>query len=181
MRKDQIIELAVEAGVKAAIEHIEKHKKQQVKSRHDKRLHNTKLLFEHYNLFKDHCRNSIDNFKTAVQKDTENAVDILDALEQCSDNVFIQSIKQSITRTYTIMQHVDTMLGFYNTYCERSRNEEDARRYRVLKAYYIDAKKISTIADNEHVDSRTCYRDINDALDKMSSLIFGIDWLSEMS
>lgn len=180
MNKDQIIKIAVEAGVNAAIKHIEKHNKEQIKSRYNRRLHNTRLLLKNYKLLKSHCDSSINNFKSAVENNS-NAIDILDALKECDDDTFIQAIKKSVKTTYTIMQHVDVMLDLYRVYCEQSNVAEDMRRYRAVKAFYIDKMNPADIARQENVDQRTYYRDTHDAIEKLSALIFGIDGLSEMS
>jgi len=182
MDKAEIIKIATEAGVAAAIKHIEQQKNKQKKSRNDKRLHNTKLLLKHYNILKDHCQNSIDNLDqiTHDNKD-DNAIDILDSLDDCTTDIYIESIKRSVGRTYIIIKHIDTMLDLYESYCSKSNKPEDQRRYRVARAFYIDDVKVDDIASDEGIDRRTCYRDTTDACAKLSALIFGIDGLSTMS
>lgn len=182
MDKAEIIKIATEAGVAAAIKHMDQQKKQQKKSRNDKRLHNTKLLLKHYNILKDHCQNSVDNLHSITHdgKD-ENAIDILDSLDECDTDIYIESIKRSVTRTYIIISHIDTMMGLYELYCNKSNKPEDQRRYRVARAFYIDDVKPDDIASTEGIDKRTCYRDTSDACAKLSALIFGIDGLSTMS
>lgn len=175
MNKEEIIEIAV----KAAAEYLEKRRQKEVKSRHDKRLRNTRLLLKNYNLFKEHCQKSVYNVQQAAT--AENAIDILDDLENYDRTTYIQSIKKSVTRTGIILTHIDTMLNLYRVYCESSPKEEDARRYRILKAHYLDGYKISAIVENENIDERTYYRDMKDACDKISALVFGIDGISEMS
>lgn len=177
MDKSEIIKLAVEAGVAAAIKHIDQEKTKEVKSRQSKRLYNTKLLLENYNVLKDHCENSISNLRDITP--TENAIDILDSLDN-SEGSYIESIKRSTTRTYTILAHIDVMMELYKVYCELSSKPEDARRCRVMKAAYIDDLKITEVCEQEKIDRSTYFRDINEISKKLSGFIFGIDGLSVM-
>ena len=50
MDKEQIIKLAAEAAVSAAMNYLAQQNQKEKKSRHDKRLRNTKLLLKHYPL-----------------------------------------------------------------------------------------------------------------------------------
>ena len=72
------------------------------------------------------------------------------------------------------------MLDLYELYCLRAGASEQ-RKSRVLKAFYFDSMKMYDIAINEDVAERTCFRDLDDAVNKMSALIFGIDAVHEMS
>lgn len=172
-----IIKLAVEAGTAAAIKHINQEKAKEIKSRQSKRLYNTKLLLENYNMLKDHCENSISNLREIVP--AENAIDILDSLDS-SEGSYIESIKRSTTRTYIILSHIDVMMELYKAYSESSNKPEDARRCRVMKAVYLDNLKMMEVCDKENMDRSTYFRDINEINKKLSALIFGIDGLSVM-
>jgi hypothetical protein len=48
MDKELIIKLAAEAAVNAAMNYLAQQNQKEKKSRHDKRLRNTKLLLKHY-------------------------------------------------------------------------------------------------------------------------------------
>jgi predicted DNA-binding protein YlxM (UPF0122 family) len=182
MNREQIAKIAGEAGAKAALEAWDKKYKEQKKSRHNKRLHNTKLLLKHYNILKDHCENSIDNLSQIVHDSkNENSIDILDSLEDCDTDIYIESIKRSVSRTYIIINHIENMLDLYESYCNKSSKPEDQRRYRVARSFYIEDLKADEIAKAEGIDKRTCYRDTTDACAKLSALIFGIDGLSTMT
>lgn len=56
MDKEQIVKLAAEAAVNAAMNYIAQQNVKE-KSRHDKRLRNTKLFLKHYPLLKSIARN----------------------------------------------------------------------------------------------------------------------------
>lgn len=178
MTKEEIIEV-----VNIALTQHEERQKAKARARHDKRLHNTKLLLENYNLLKIHCSNSVDNLKDIDPGKAENAIDILDSLEDCTSDIYIESIKRSVTRTIIIINHIDTMIELYEIYCQRSKKPEDLRMYRTIYDCYISeaGMEIEDIAIREGVVTRTSYRDINSACEKLSALIFGIDGLSKMS
>lgn len=171
-----LVRLAAEAGAKAAMETLEKERQRDRKSRYDRRLRNTKLLLRNFRMFKEHCENAVFD---AAQLD-ENAIDILDLMWDHGDtDMMVESIKKSAQRTAIIMRHITDMLALYETYCYRSGKPEDARRYRVIDGLYISDRQKSALqlAMEEHVDQRTVYRDVEDATEKLSALIFGIDGL----
>lgn len=171
MTKDEIIRLAVEA--------VREYDKKQSKSRHDKRLRNTKLLLENYSLLEDHCSNAVYDRQQLINE--SNVVDVLDAIESCDKDTYIESIKKSTVRTKIILSHIDEMIKLYEAYCEKSKHKEDVRRCRIIKAYYFTKIGIADIAENEGIDERTVFRDMKDAREKLSALIFGIDGLHNVS
>lgn len=173
MSKEQIAKWAVEA----ALEYLDKQRLKQKKSRYDRRLRNTRLLLKNYDLLKSHCDKSVFN----LQHVSENAIDVLDSLDRLDSTAYIESIKRSVTKTYIIINHIDTMLELYDAYCQKSKREEDKRRYRVLTAYYFEGLDMSEIMARENIEERTYYRDNRDAIEKLSALIFGIDSLEDMS
>jgi len=171
MTKEEIIKLAVEA--------VREYDQKQSKSRHDKRLRNTKLLLDNYSLLQDHCANAVYDKNQIIE--AGNVLDVLDSFENCDKDMYIESIKKSTIRTRIILSHIDEMLELYKVYCEKSKREEDNRRYRVLRAYYFDECNIQDIVNAEKIDERTYYRDMKDAREKLSALIFGIDGLHNVS
>ena len=73
---EQAIQRGIDAGVKAAMEHIRTEREKERKSRQDRRLHNTRLLLKNYRLLKEHTKGAIFRANQA----RERAVDILDGL-----------------------------------------------------------------------------------------------------
>ncbi|MDD3157452.1 hypothetical protein [Anaeromusa sp.] len=179
MTKDEVIKLAATTAVDATLKALEREKRKQVKSRHDRRLRNTRLLLKNYPLLREHSDQSIYSVKQLDEP--ANAIDLLDNLENLDNETYIQSIKRSATRTRIILEHIETMTKIYEAYCQGTGKEEDMRRYRTLRARYFDGVSVEQIATDESVDTRTIYRDINAASEKLSALIFGIDGLSAMS
>jgi predicted DNA-binding protein YlxM (UPF0122 family) len=174
---DAAIKQGVEAGTEAAMKYISEEKDTQRKGRYDRRLRNTRLLLKNYRALKLHAKGAIYNAKQAK----ESAIDILDSLDdlQFDGGLYIESIKRSQQRTIIILRHIDEMLNYYRISCEQSGREEDMRCYRIIMATYIDEEKMSTgeIAENEHIERRTVYKNISAAIKPISALIFGVDSL----
>ena len=169
------VQRGTEAGIKAAMDYLTEERKQLKKGRYDRRLRNTRLLLKNYRFFRNYAKNAV--YKASQLK--ENAVDILDGLDEYSfdDSLYIESIKKSQQRTLIILNHIDEMLRYYKIDCEQSGKDEELRRYRIIVAYYINDQRKSAeqIAEDEHIERRTLYKDINMALKPLSALIFGID------
>lgn len=169
----ETIRIAAEAGAKAAITQWEKERAKAADERVDRRLYNTRLLLKNYRLFKKHAENAV---YEAEQLD-ESVYDILDMMERNTGNGFVDSIKNSVARTATLVRHIEVMLGLYRVYCEQSGRPEDLRRWRAVKAKYIDEyeKTNADIAEGEYVSDRTIDRDIATAHEELAALFFGVD------
>lgn len=78
-----------------------------------------------------------------------------------------------------MLNHIDAMLRTYEIICLTSKKPEEQRRYRVLEAMYIkeEPEHVEDIADRENIDVRTVYRDLDAACEKLSALLFGIQWI----
>lgn len=178
LSKREVAELAAKEGAKAALETLEKERKRMAKEAEDRRLHNTKLLLRNYRLLKLHTSNSISEPEQACEDET--VADILQKIwegsEQGYDEIHIDAIRKSATRTLIIVRHIDEMLGIYEAYCVKSSRMEDMRRYRVIKGLYIDEKAMTSreIAELEQIDTRTVYKDVDAACLLLSALLFGI-------
>ncbi|MEG2383477.1 MAG: hypothetical protein RSB39_07795 [Oscillospiraceae bacterium] len=173
--RDEIIRIAADAGARAGLDAYEKEKHRDIGERADRRLRNTKLLLRNYRMFKDHCASAV----YEVEQIDESAMDILDLMSSGGGGgaLTIESIKTSVARTVTIVQHIDVMLQLYDVYCQRAGVPEEERRYRVVKRLYIDEKPgtIAEVATSENITERTVYKDVDSACEKIAALIFGID------
>jgi len=175
--KNAAMDSGIERGVKAAMEYLEHERKQLCKGRQDRRLRNTKLLLRNYRDLKTHVTGAIFSARQAK----ESAIDILDGLDSydMTDELYIESVKRSQQRTVIILAHIDEMIRYYRISVERSNRPEDMRAYRVIMAMYIEDEPVSVdaIAEQEHIERRTVYKDINTGVRQLSALIFGIDSL----
>ena len=183
---DIAIEKGVAAGVKAATDRIEEERKKERKGRYDRRLHNTRLVLKNYRVLKHHALDAVHTGARANEVISENAVDILDDLEsmgfrKVDDRLYIESIKRSQQRTRIIIEHIDEMLRYWRIDCEQSGREEALRRYRIVVDTYIsdDQMTAEELAQREHIEKRTVYKDIKAAMRPLSALIFGIDGIKQ--
>ncbi len=177
----ELVRMAAEVGGKAALDRYFSERRKSAKKRHDRRLRNTKLLLRNYRMLAAHVASAV--YKP-VQEEDEDVIDIFEMLDEMDDyydeeGMYVESIKRSRSRTAVIMRHVDEMLRFFEIFCNTSAKLEDRRRYDVLYAMYIaeEPMLVSEIAAKENIDTRTVYRDIDAAVERISALIFGIDGL----
>ena len=166
---EMAIEKGIAMGVQAAMDYLEEEDKKQ----QDRRLHNTKLLLKKYRHLKKHVAGAIDNVKVAK----ESAHEILRSGAGMNDRTYVEGIKKSRERTFIVIQHIDQALRYYRIDCQESGKPEHMRRYRVIMAMYINDEKktASQIAEEEHIEETTVYKDIRKAINPLSTLIFGID------
>ncbi len=171
----QMARVAAEIGARSAIEKYEAQQKHARIERRDKRLRNTKLLLQNYRSFKDCIEHSVFDIE---QMQEASALELLDLMWEEHSSLQVDSIKKSTAKTAVIVEHIDAMIGMYELYCERSPRLEDKRRYRIIKELYISEgipDTVDNLAKREGVNTRTVYKDIDAAIEKISALIFGID------
>ena len=175
---DMLIEKVTNIAAEKAISTYENRRKEELKYSYDRKLRNTKLLLKHYKDFKRHVNNSI--FK--VSNVSENAIEILEELinTKITENLFVESISNSVSRTNIIISHINTMINIYEAY-SKQHGELEERKYRIIYKRFIDEKQwsIKEIATSEYIDNRTVYRDINLACGKISVFLFGIDGVNK--
>jgi hypothetical protein len=173
----ELNEKAAAVGAKEALKIYEKERKKEFSKRADRRLRNTKLLLRNYHMLKEHAENSVFG-RTQME---ESALDILESMMSIYDNeVIIDSIKRSATRTAVIVSHIETMFGFYEVYCDKSpKREIEVRRYETLWDMYMaeETLTVQEIAKKRNISKDTVYSDLKIATDSLSALIFGVDGL----
>lgn len=152
----------------------------------DKRLYNTKLLLEHYRLFKEHAENAVFEL-TRLDEAELTAIEIMDSMWQSAGpgrgEIAIESIAKSTLRTEIVIKHIDEMLGIYEAYCFRSGKPENERRWDIINTIYIkplQGNKTKTelyeeLAEKHFISDRQVKYDINMALEQITALLFGID------
>ena len=173
----ELMEKAAIAGAKAGIDRYEMELKDRQKKHRDKRYHNTKLLLRNYRMLRINAENSV--FGRSQME--ESAADILDNMMNIyNDEVIVESIKTSATRTAIIVSHVKTMIHMYQICCEQSGNEIDKRRYDIIYGLYISDPKVTRkeLMDKWNISSDTTYTDEKIAIERLSALIFGVDGLT---
>lgn len=172
-----IYEKAAAIGAKEALKIFEQERKKEQGKRADRRLRNTKLLLRNYHMLKEHAENSVFG-RTQME---ESALDILESMMSMYDNeVIIESIKRSATRTAVIVSHIETMFGLYEAYCGNAPNREiEMRRYEVVWDMYMADNTLSAkeIAEKQHMSKDNVYADLRVATERLTALIFGVDGL----
>ena len=172
-----IYERAAAIGAQEGLKRFEQERKREFGQRADRRLRNTKLLLRNYRMLKEHAQNSV--FSRAQMN--ENAFDILELMMSSYDNDYvIDSIKESAARTAIMVSHVETMIGLYAAFCDKSPNQEiERRRYDVVWDMYMAEETLSAkeIAEKQNMSKENVYADLRVAVERLTALIFGVDGL----
>ena len=178
--EEKILRMAAEEGAKVAIEHMEGVRKKAEKTRSDRRLHNTKLLLQNYRMFVIHAGHAVYSSSDVLDELPEKLLGRMMGDDMDDDEIYIESIKSSKLRTAIIVKHIEDMVSMCEIFCEKSGNDEEKRRYRILKMRYIDDPNfdVPTIAAVECLSNRTVYKDLDLAIKRLSTLIFGIDGIN---
>ncbi len=173
----EIYEKAAAIGAKEALKTFEQEREKENSNRTDRRLRNTKLLLRNYHMLKEHAENSVFG-RTQME---ESAMDILESMMSIYNNeVIIESIKRSATRTAVIVSHIETMFGLYAAYCDKSQTRDiDMRRYEVIWDMYMaeDTLSVKEIAEKQNLSKDSVYADLRVATERLTALIFGVDGL----
>lgn len=179
LTKEELVQMqktAAEIGAVAAMDRLEKEKKTMYCKAVDRRRHNTRLLLRNYRMLRENADNSI----YGRSQMEESAADILCSMMNLyDDEVIVDAIKRSATRTAIIVSHIETMLDLYRAYCERSGNELDIRRFKIVQDRYIVEHPIAAkeIAKKWNMSKENVYSDLKIAIERLSALIFGVDGL----
>jgi hypothetical protein len=172
---ESIIRAAAEVGSKTALDTYAKEKQKEKRARIDRRLRDTKRLMKSYREIKIHAGDAIASLSEVIAED----YDFFKSLMEEGDKIEVAAITRSKARSAIMLAHIDAMLQTYEAICYGSNRPEDARRYRVLEAMCLvdDPPPVSEIASQESIDVRTVYRDFDAACEKMSALLFGIQFI----
>lgn len=178
MEQDILIKLVAEqaakVGAEVAIATLDKERKKDRRDMVDRRLRNTKLLLKNYRLFRAHADNAVYEIEESI-----TPMQILEDLMMPGrdSSMIVESVKNSVARTVTLVRHIETMLKLYQAYCYMSGSEIEERRWRVIEALYITepASTIPDLSKAEGVVDRVIYNDIDAASERIAALMFGVD------
>lgn len=183
--QESIVRDAARAGADALRREQAAIRKQERSKTIDRRLHNTRLLLKNYRMLKQHFQNAVYTFEEEQAVGDMKPGDIWKLLNKTAptEEIYIEAICKSATRTMIILQHLDRMLGIYAAFCDKSNMDSVKRQYRILKARYLDETQISMteIAEREHVHKRTAEKDLDSAIESVTALIFGIDAIKDLT
>ena len=168
--------IGAEVGATAAARAIERERKSYRKKQYDWKYQNTKLLLRNYRRLNTYYQNAVFSTADAEEAD-EDFEDIMRSMGRPADEtVFVESIQKNYIKTRIIMTHVNKMLECYQIMCQRSNRKDDKRHWRVLEGLYL-ADSYTTaeaIAQREHIDKRTVYKDIDVCVADLTALFFGV-------
>ena len=166
-----------EYGAKAAIKAVERERAKIQQQQYDWKYHNTKLLIRNYRRLNEYFNNAVFELEEAEEID-DGFEEIMRLMQNrnTTEDVFVDSIKRNYLYTRIIMTHVNKMLDVYRIMCERSQRADDARHWRVLESLYLaaDYTTAEKIAQAEHIDKRTVYKDIDVCISDLTALMFGV-------
>lgn len=180
---EEAMNLGAEMGAKAAVRAVERERKKIQQQQYDWKYHNTKLLIRNYRRLNEYFKNAVFELDEAEEID-DSFEDIMRLMQNrgSTEDIFVESIKRNFLYTKIIMTHVNKMLDVYHIMCERSSRADDARHWRVLENLYIadDYTTADKIAQAEHIDKRTVYKDIDVCISDLTALMFGVSGLERM-
>lgn len=173
--QDSIVKVAAEVGSKTALDVYTKQKEKEKRMRIDRRLRYTKRLMRSYREIKVHAGDAIASLSEVVNEDYEFFKDLMED----TGKIDVGAIVRSKARSAIMLTHIDAMLQAYEIICYNSKKPEEQRRYRVLESMCLmdEPIPVSEIAERENIDTRTVYKDLDAACEKMSALLFGIQWI----
>lgn len=160
------LKLITEIASREAIKIHKKDEEEREQEKHDRRLHNIKLLLKNYRALVLHCEKLKDDL---IEFEDTSIQDLdLDIINLES----IESIKKSKTKTIAMVYYIQGKIEAYRKSCSKS----ELKYYRVLEKRYITAEKytISRIAEIEGIDERTVHRYLKKAIDDLPVIFFGI-------
>ena len=131
----------------------------------------TRKLLQDYPYMKMHCEEAVFDSAMAITAD-----DIIrDLMSMSESGSRVEAIARGAQRTQTILTHVDNCLNTFRRYCENSKRQTMQRKWRVIKAKYLDDPPASDedIAGVEGFSVQAVRQDIQDSLDALGILFFG--------
>lgn len=164
---DELVKVVAESAARAAVEYLEREKRQQDRAKRDWRLRNTKLLLRHYREFVEHS----EEIKISLSVESDTLEDLY------TDDLAVEAIRRSKQRTLVMVRFIQRTMETYRIRCEKSGEENEVRRYHVIHDLYIGDENLhpDEIAERHFINRRTVYKDVDEAVKTLSVLIFGID------
>ncbi len=170
-------ERAEKIAAESAVKYFLKLQKEDRKERHDRRLHNIKMLLQNYRMLKINSEEAVYSLEQI-----ESPYDIFEDMMQGKDGTLqIDSIKKSAARTKIIVDHIEKMIDLYQVYTSREDADPiEQRRFDVLNDLYLSDVKLGAkeVADKYGISKESVYSDRSIALENMAALVFGVDGLT---
>lgn len=155
---DEVIKSAAKEAVKEYDKELKEKQKKTV-------FHNTRLLLKHYNDLKSHLNKAIDDISKLDG-------DLLELGHLDMDELYILSIKRSKVKTLIMIAHIDMAM-------EALKQKEiklcSMEKYEALRMFYIDEVSYDEIVKHFNCGVNTPRRWMNEMINELSILLFGVD------
>lgn len=151
---------------KAVTKAIREYDKEKMMAQKKKVFHNTRLLMSNYNSLKEHVDKGIDSLKFAIDDGNYD--------ELSEDEIFILSIKRSKAKTLVMIAHIDMAMEELR---KRQLREGAIEKYFALEMFFIQEMSYEQIQEQLNCGKNTPSRWVNQMINKLSVLLFGIDGL----
>lgn len=160
------LKLITEIASREAIKAYEAGLEKQEKAKHDRRLHNIKLLLKNYRSLVLHCEKT----KEELREFEDTSIQDLDI--ETINLETIEAIKRSKTKSIAMVYFIKSKMEAYRRSC----SDEELKYFRVLHYRYISPIKltISDIAYRENIDERTVHRYLKRAIEDLPVIFFGV-------
>lgn len=165
--KNKVIDIdeTIKKATKEAIKEYNKELKQEKKK---KVFHNTKLLLSHYNDLKTHTNKAIHEINQ-IGSSLGTEVEELDR-----DELYILSIRRSKSKTLIMIAHIEMAMEQLKF---KQRTLCSIEKYQALDKYYIQGLTYEKIAEDLNCGVITVRRWVNEMINELGILLFGIDGL----
>jgi len=127
---DEQVKLAAQVGIDAYRSRVKKSKK----SAYERKLRNTKLILENYRYLEDHVNVGLPKLNTEDQEATAS-------IPRWELSVYALIGYQS--RSKVMIKYIDLVLDQYREECNNSNDELRQRRYREIKALFLNKEPIN--------------------------------------
>lgn len=178
LTQEEIVKIAAEAGARAGIERFEAEVAKQRRKKIDTRLRNTERLMRHYREIKLNAKDAI----TTIKETQVETFEFFKAMMEEGDaKIDVKAIIAAKARSAVMIAHMDTMINILAQIYLNSNNPIEVRKFRVFEARFIldPPHAAKEIAMKEAIDVTTVYRDSEEMCDRLSSLLFGIQAVTE--
>jgi hypothetical protein len=161
--KEWILAVAKEA-IKQYKEDVEQEERKTL-------FRNTKALLNHYHELKEHCQDTLNEEKNISEE--------MDFIRQLREDIVLESIKRTRSRTILMMSHID---GCLHVLHKKMNEKGQGEKYEVINILYLNEEtyalpsleKIEIAAEQLHVSDRTIKRYETEMINELSVLLFGI-------
>lgn len=155
----------------------------------DNRLYNVRLLLKNYkNLQKSALLKTTEIIN--INEDDISAIEILDSFQNLksvgANELKLECLINATLRTKILVDYVDDKLAVYKQVKYNSGKQEDLRRADVLDTLYLNpysqgtytTELVTELAQKWAVSERQIWRDTNDIIEQLTTLLYGIDGMT---